>query len=347
MGGNNRMAIEHPYLLFLGDAPDQLSAKTAQGVLQWRPDWCLGQYRLPGCQADLGLPDLSLEEAAARGVKTLVVGVANRGGVIADGWTEVLETAIETGFDLAAGLHNRLVDVSRLRGAAEAHSRSLYDVRHPSRGFDVGDGKRRGGKRLLTVGTDCSVGKMYTSLALEREMKARGMKAAFRATGQTGILIAGEGVSVDAVVADFISGAVEWLSPANDDDHWDLIEGQGSLFHASFAGVSLGLLHGAQADALVLCHEPTRPHMRGLPEYPLPPLEECIRRNEEAARLTNPAATCIGVAVNTSALDPGAARRLLDETAQTLGLPAVDPVRDGVGPIVDRIQDGALGRLAG
>ena len=220
-------------------------------------------------------------------------------------------------------------------------------MRHPSRGFDVGDGKRRSGKRLLTVGTDCSVGKMYTSLALEREMQKRGMKAAFRATGQTGILIAGEGVSVDAVVADFISGAVEWLSPANDEDHWDLIEGQGSLFHASFAGVSLGLLHGAQADALVLCHEPTRPHMRGLPEYSLPPLEDCIRLNEEAARLTNPAATCIGVAVNTSALDPGAARRLLDETAQALGLPAVDPVRDGVGPIVDRIQSGAAGRLAG
>ncbi|MDJ0934113.1 MAG: DUF1611 domain-containing protein [Kiloniellales bacterium] len=341
------MAIEHPYLLFLGDAADQLAAKTAQGVLQWRPDWCLGQLRLPECQADLGLPDLSLEEAAAQGAKTLVVGVANRGGVISEGWTDVLEKAIETGFDLAAGLHSRLVDVPRLRGAAEAHSKSLYDVRHPTRGFDVGSGKRRSGKRLLTVGTDCSVGKMYTSLALEQEMRKRGIKADFRATGQTGILIAGEGVSVDAVVADFISGAVEWLSPANDDDHWDLIEGQGSLFHASFAGVSLGLLHGAQADALVLCHEPTRPHMRGLPDYPLPPLKECLLRNEEAARLTNPAATCVGVAVNTSALDAEAARRLLDETAQTLGLPAVDPVRDGVSPIVDRIQNGDPGLLAG
>lgn len=340
------MAIEHPYLLFLGDAPDQLAAKTAQGVKDWRPDWCLGQMRLPGCKADLGLPDLSLEAAAEQGAKTLVIGVANRGGVISDAWSEVLVKAIETGFDLAAGLHNRLADDSLLRGAAEAHSKSLYDVRHPSRGFEVASGKKRGGKRLLTVGTDCSVGKMYTSLALEKEMRERGMNADFRATGQTGILIAGDGVSVDAVVADFISGAVEWLSPDNEPDHWDIIEGQGSLFHASYAGVSLGLLHGAQADALILCHEPTRPHMRGLPDYPVPPIHDCIQRNLEAARLTNPAAVCVGIAVNTSGLPEEEARRFLDETAEAHNLPAVDPVRNGVAPIVDKIQNGVSGRLA-
>ena len=179
--------------------------------------------------------------------------------------------------------------------------------------------------------------KMYTSLALEKEMRARGLKADFRATGQTGILIAGDGVSVDAVVADFISGAVEWLAPDNEPGHWDLIEGQGSLFHASFAGVSMGLLHGAQADALVLCHEPTRTHMRGLPHYPLPELEACIEANVVAARLTNPQATCVGVAVNTSALEPEAAARFTKETADRLGMPAVDPVRDGVAPLVDAL----------
>ena len=340
------MAIEHPYLLFLGDAPDQLAAKTAQGVKDWRPDWCLGQMRLPGCKADLGLPELNLEEAAEQGAKTLVIGVANRGGVISEAWSDVLVKAIESGFDLAAGLHNRLADDSLLRGAAEAHSRNLFDVRHPSRSFDVASGKKRSGRRLLTVGTDCSVGKMYTSLAVEKEMQARGMKADFRATGQTGILIAGDGVSVDAVVADFISGAVEWLSPENEPDHWDIIEGQGSLFHASYAGVSLGLLHGAQADALILCHEPTRPHMRGLPDYPVPPIHDCIQRNLEAARLTNPAAVCIGIAVNTSGLPEDEARRFLDETAEAHNLPAVDPVRDGVAPIVDKIQNGVAGRLA-
>jgi len=331
------MAIEHPYLLFLGDAPDQLAAKTAQGVAFWRPDWCKGQFRLPGCQADLGLPEMTIAEAAEAGCRTVVVGVANRGGVISETWADALEEALVRGMDLASGLHVRLGDVARLRDAAERHRRRLFDVRHPTRRFEVARGSKRPGKRLLTVGTDCSVGKMYASLALEAEMRKRGMKADFRATGQTGILIAGEGVSVDAVVADFIAGATEWLSPANDPDHWDVVEGQGSLFHASYAGVSLGLLHGAQADALVLCHEPTRTHMRGLPDFPLPDLAECIRRNEEAARLTNPAARCIGVAVNTSGLGADEARRYLEETEARLGLPAVDPVRDGVARIVDAI----------
>lgn len=332
------MAIEHPYLLFLGDAPDQLAAKTAQGVRDWRPQSCLGQMRLPGCNADLGLPDMDLDEAASAGVRTLVVGVANRGGVISETWTDILERAIEQGFDLAAGLHNRLADVPRLRRAAETRSRYLFDVRHPTRQFAVGDGIKRTGKRLLTVGTDCSVGKMYASLAIEREMRSRGMSADFRATGQTGILIAGDGVSVDAVVADFISGAVEWLAPANDREHWDIIEGQGSLFHPSFAGVSLGLLHGAQADALVLCHEPTRSHMRGVPRYPLPDIGECIERNLIAARLTNPDVECIGIAVNTSALEERQARDLLDELARRHELPAVDPVRNGVSAIVERLK---------
>ena len=331
------MTIKTPYLMFLGDAPDQLAAKTAQGVAHWRPEVCIGQLRLAGCQADLGLPEMTLEAAAEASAKTLVIGVANRGGVISDAWTDVLERALELGFDLASGLHNRLGDVPRLAAAAERHGRSLFDVRHPTQTFEVASGKRRTGKRLLTVGTDCSIGKMYTSLALEKEMRARGLKADFRATGQTGILIAGDGVSVDAVVADFISGAVEWLAPANEDDHWDLIEGQGSLFHASFAGVSMGLLHGAQADALVLCHEPTRTHMRGLPHYPLPELEACIEANVVAARLTNPQATCVGVAVNTSALEPEAAARFTKETADRLGMPAVDPVRDGVAPLVDAL----------
>jgi uncharacterized NAD-dependent epimerase/dehydratase family protein len=197
---------------------------------------------------------------------------------------------------------------------------------------------KRAGKRLLTVGTDCSIGKMFTALALEKEMLARGLKADFRATGQTGIFIAGDGVSIDAVVSDFVSGAVEWLTPAGDPDHWDAIEGQGSLFHASYAGVTLALIHGAQPDALVMCHEPTRAHMRGLPNYKLPDLELCIERNVEAARLTNPAARCVGVSVNTEALDDAAARDYLAQTEARLGLPCVDPVRTGVGAIVDRLM---------
>jgi uncharacterized NAD-dependent epimerase/dehydratase family protein len=331
------MAIQHPYLLFLGDAPDQLAAKTAQGVAHWRPEWCVGQLRLDGCKADLGLSEMSLEEGRAAGAKTLIIGVANRGGVFSEAWITVLEQALLLGYDLAAGLHNRLADVPVLKAAAAQHGRSLFDVRHPTREFAVATGRKRPGKRLLAVGTDCSVGKMYTTLALEKDMKARGMKADFRATGQTGILIAGSGVSIDAVVADFISGAVEYLAPANDDDHWDLIEGQGSLFHASYAGVSLGLLHGAQADALVLCHEPTRPHMRGLPDYKLPDLKTCMASNLAAAQLTNPAARFIGIAVNTSQMERGKAPGYLKSLEDVFGLPAVDPFAGGVAPLVERL----------
>ena len=189
----------------------------------------------------------------------------------------------------------------------------------------------------MTVGTDCSIGKMFTALALEKEMRGRGLKAEFRATGQTGIFIAGDGVSIDAVVSDFVSGAVEWLCPAGDPDHWDLIEGQGSLFHASYAGVTLALIHGAQPDGLVMCHEPTRRHMRGLPHTPLPDLKLCIERNIEAAQLTNPAVRCVGVSVNTAALDAAAARDYLRRTEDRVGLPTIDPVRTGVGAIVDRL----------
>ena len=330
------MRIEQPYLLFLGDAPDRLAAKTAQGIADWRPEICVGQLRFTDCKADLGLPELALEEALEAGAKTLVVGVANRGGTISGAWIEVLVHALELGLDLASGLHSKLADVPALVEAAARNGRRLFDVRHPSERFPVGDGKKRPGKRLLTVGTDCSCGKMYTSLALEREMRRRGLKADFRATGQTGILIAGSGVSVDAVVADFISGASESLSPANDPDHWDLVEGQGSLFHASFAGVSLGLLHGSQPDVIVMCHEPTRAHMRGLPHYALPDIQTCIEANLTAARLTNPAVVCAGLAVNTSRLDPEAAKSRLAELEAELGLPAVDPMRDGVGRLIDQ-----------
>ena len=198
----SRYHIAHPYLLFLGDARDDLAAKTAQGIASWRPDWCAGQLRLPGCKADIGLPDMTIAQAKAAGVKTMIVGTANAGGVIPPEWEPLLIEALEAGFDLASGLHKRLVDFPALKAAADRLGRALYDVRHPTQDFDTGKGKRRSGKRLLTVGTDCSVGKMYTTLALEKEMHARGHKADFRATGQTGIFIAGSGVSIDAVVAD-------------------------------------------------------------------------------------------------------------------------------------------------
>ncbi len=333
------MKIEHPYLMFLGDAPDQLAAKTASGIVHWRRDWCVGQLRLPDCNADLGLPEMTIDGAAAAGCRTMVIGVANRGGVIPETWIPTMVAALEAGMDIAAGLHQRVADIEAVASAAAANGQQLFDVRHPTRSFSVGTGEDRSGKRLLTVGTDCSVGKMYTALAIEAELKAQNRKADFRATGQTGILIAGDGVSVDAVVSDFISGATEWLTPANDPDHWDLVEGQGSLFHPSYAGVTLGLVHGAQPDALVVCHEPTRTHMRGLPHQPLPDIQACIDGHVAAARLTNPGAGCIGIAVNTSGLTGDETRRgCLSAIEDRTGLPAVDPVIDGVAVLLDRLD---------
>ena len=331
------MDIRDPYLLFIGDAPDQLAAKTANGVRVWRPEKCLGQRRLPGCAADCGVPDMTVEEAAAAGAKTVILGVANRGGFIPESWTAELVRAVELGMDIASGLHTRITEIPELAAAARAHGRALHDVRHPTREFSVANGKRRAGKRLLTVGTDVSSGKMFTALAIEAEMKRRGMKATFRATGQTGIFIAGSGVSIDAVVADFISGSVEWLAPENDPDHWDLVEGQGSLFNVSYAGVTLGLIHGAQPDALVVCHEAGRPHMRGMPHFPVVDLPACVEENLRAARLVNPDVRCVGASINTSGLSEADGRDFLAGVARETGLPAVDPIRDGVAAIVDNI----------
>jgi uncharacterized NAD-dependent epimerase/dehydratase family protein len=327
--------MQPPYLLFLGDVGDQLAAKTAHGIVEWRRDCCVGQLRLPGCRAKLDLPELDPAEAVARGARTMIVAVANSGGVLAESWVPTLEAALAAGLDLASGLHQRLRDHPALAAAAERHGRTLVDVRHPTRQFATGTGVARPGRRLLTVGTDCSCGKKYTALAIEREMRARGWRADFRATGQTGIMIAGDGVAVDAVVADFISGAVEWLAPANDPGHWDVIEGQGSLFHPAFAGVSLGLLHGAQPDILVLCHEPTRRHVRGLPGQPLPTLGECVELNLRCARLTNPDVRLAGFSLNTAHLPDPERLPCLERTAAEFGLPAVDPLLTGVAPLVD------------
>ncbi|WP_170791394.1 N-acetyltransferase DgcN [Ruegeria lacuscaerulensis] len=329
--------IETPYLLFLGDAPDQLAAKVAIGIRDWRPENAVGQYRMEGCKADLGMTDLTLAEAKAAGAKTLVIGVANRGGVISAAWKKVLIEALEMGFDLASGLHNLLRDEGDLVAAAQTHGCTLHDVRVPTVGYPIANGKKRSGKRCLAVGTDCSAGKMYTAMSMDAEMRKRGMKSTFRATGQTGILITGQGVPLDAVVADFMAGAVEYLTPENDADHWDHIEGQGSLYHVSYSGVTMALIHGGQPDALILCHEPTRTHMRGLPEYSLPSLPDLRDAALPLARIGNPACQVVGVSINTQNLSEDDARAYIAEVEAELGLPATDPYRFGAGKLVDAL----------
>ncbi|WP_197917588.1 N-acetyltransferase DgcN [Thiosulfatihalobacter marinus] len=329
--------IETPYLLFLGDAPDMLAAKVAIGIRDWRPQNAVGQFRMEGCKADLGLSDMTLTEAREAGARTLVIGVANRGGVISPEWKKVLVMALEEGFDLASGLHNLLRDEPDLVAVANATGRTLHDVRVPEVDYPIANGVKRSGKRCLAVGTDCSVGKMYTALCMDAEMRGRGMKSTFRATGQTGILITGDGVPLDAVIADFMAGSVEWLTPDNEPDHWDHIEGQGSLFHVSYSGVTMALIHGGQPDALILCHEPTRTHMRGLPSYALPSLDALRDQALSLARVANPACQVVGLSVNTQHMAEDEALAYLAGLEADMDLPATDPFRFGAGKLVDAL----------
>ncbi len=329
--------IKTPYLIFLGDAPDQLAAKVGQGIKDWRPDISLGQIRLPSCKADLGLCDYTLEEAKNLGAKTLIVGVANRGGTFSSTWKETLCQALDLKFDIASGLHNLLSDEREFKELASLNKCSLFDVRITSENFPIANGKKRSGKRCLTIGTDCSIGKMYSTLAIEREMLNRGIKATFRATGQTGILISGSGIPLDAIVADFMAGAVETLTPDADDDHWDLIEGQGSLFHVSYSGVTMALIHGGQPDHLILCHEPTRTHMRGLPHYNIPTLEALYETALPLARIANPDCKISGICLNTKNITETEGKDLIKEIENTFHLPTLDPFKDGTKTIVDNL----------
>ncbi|MGH8147610.1 MAG: N-acetyltransferase DgcN [Rhodanobacteraceae bacterium] len=326
-----------PYLLYLGSAEDSLAIKTARGLAYWRPHWCVGQYRRPDCRPTLGLRDMSMAEAKREGADTMVIGTANAGGVMSPETVADVIVALDAGLNVVAGLHQKLHDNPDIVAAARRNGRVLFDARDPMPGLVVGNGRPRAGRRLLTIGTDCSIGKMYTTLAIERAMRQRGLAADFRATGQTGIFVAGSGIAVDSVIADFISGALEWLSPARVDGGWDLIEGQSSLFHPSYAGVCLGLLHGAQPDALVICHEPTRTHMRGLPDCPLPDLKLCLETHLAAARLTNPGVKAVGVALNTSGMPESEALAACHQISELLDLPCQDPITMGVEAIVDNL----------
>ena len=325
-----RLELPYPYLLFLGDVQEPSYAKTAFGLKDWAPDKCVGEIALPAGTVSVGLPRLTPAEAWDRGARALVIGVANPGGVIGRGWIHVLLEALEAGLDLVAGLHARLRDIPELSAAAQRLGRQLYDVRDPPPGITVASGAPRSGKRLLTVGTDCALGKKYTALALARAFRDRGLDADFRATGQTGILIAGGGMPMDAVVADFEAGAAEMLSPAAAPHHWDVIEGQGSVLHPAYAAVSLGLLHGSQPDVFVVCHQPGRQRLMGHEAFALPSIEEVIDLTLRLGRRTNPAIRCAGASLNTSAFAPAEAEALMAAESERLGLPVADPVRGGL-----------------
>jgi uncharacterized NAD-dependent epimerase/dehydratase family protein len=333
-----RVQLAAPYLILIGQQNDPTYAKTGLGIVQWRRELVKGQLRFPGGTVDLGVPDMTIDEAIAAGARSLLIGVAPVGGAIPDAWWSIIEQAAKSGMDVVAGLHIKLNDRPSLVAIARESGVKLVDVRTPPKNLPIGNGKKRTGRRVLMVGTDCAIGKKYTALALHQSMVDAGMNASFRATGQTGIMIAGEGVPIDAVIADFISGAAEILSPDNAADHWDVIEGQGSLFHPAYSGVSLGLLHGSQPDGFVVCHEASRTVVSGFEHYPLPSLRECIDLHVQAGKRTNPGIRCVGISVNTSSLKGSARTDYLKKVEAEFGLPCVDPLIDGCGPIAAHIR---------
>ena len=321
--------LPSPYLLFLGDTTESGYAKTAFGLRDWAGDRCVGEFVLAGATVSTGLPAMSPAEARQRGARALVIGVANAGGIVPDSWIGGLVEALEAGLDLVSGMHMRLGNIATLRTTADRLGRQLIDIRIPPPGIRVGSGAKRGGKRLLTVGTDCALGKKYTALAIARGLQSRGVDADFRASGQTGIMIAGAGIPMDAVVSDFIAGAAEALSPDAAPDHWDVIEGQGSLFHPAYAGVTLGLLHGSQPDAFIVCHEPGRTDMLGHPGYTLPSIETVIEQTVALGRLTSQAIRCVGISLNTAAMTDAQAAAEIERVGARVGLAAADPMRGG------------------
>lgn len=334
------LELSQPYLLFLGDVTEPAYAKTAFGLHDWARDRCVGECVAAGGTVTTGLPRLTPVQAAAKGAGSLVIAVANSGGVIPLSWHPMLVEGLEAGLDIVSGMHTRLADVPGLSECADRSGRRLIDVRTPPSAIPIATGRKRTGKRLLTVGTDCALGKKYTALALAHAFAGRGLASDFRATGQTGILIAGGGIPIDAVISDFEAGAAEVLSPDADPAHWDIVEGQGSLMHPAYAAVSLGLLHGTQPDVFVVCHDPGRQHVLGLPGYAMPTVTEIIEATIWFGRRTNPAIRCGGVAYNTSAMGAAQAEALLTAESVRLGLPVADPIRRG--PAFGRLVENCL-----
>lgn len=330
-----------------------LDAKTAVGVLRYRPEQVaaiLDSGRAGRtAQACVGVGGetpvvATLDEAAAHGAGALLIGIAPQGGELPDAWRPAVRGAIERGWTVFSGLHVFLADDPELAPLAAARGATLVDVRRPPPGRPVAAGRaaRVPAYVVLTVGTDCNVGKMTAALEISAALRAAGERAEFVATGQTGMLISGRGAAVDAVVADFAAGVTEALvlDAAREAD-WVVVEGQGSLFHPGYSGVTLSLLHGACPSAMVLVHEAGRDAVRtgdpSAPPRPLPPLDEACRAYERAAAWMRPAPV-VAVAMHTAALGEPEARAACERAARDSGRPAADPVRFGAGPLVAALR---------
>jgi uncharacterized NAD-dependent epimerase/dehydratase family protein len=293
-------------------------------------------------ETDDGLPVVaSVGDALAFEPTTALVGVATQGGRFPPAWRDLLKDAIGAGLDLESGLHEFISDDPELTALAREHGVELRDLRKPPAGLNVptGENLSHAATTILTVGSDCAIGKMTVSLELDREAHSRGIRSEFVPTGQTGMAIAGWGIAVDAVVADFIAGAAEQLVVEGVARGGEVlfVEGQGSLLHPAYSGVTLGLIHGSAPHAYVLCHMAGESVVDGDDRYPIPPLSELVALHERISLLPRPARV-LAVALNTRLLDEDAARRAIEETEAETGLPADDPVRFGAGRLVDSLE---------
>jgi uncharacterized NAD-dependent epimerase/dehydratase family protein len=339
-------ASERLLILAEGYSGDPHYGKTMRGVLRYRRDDVVAILDAARAgEAEAGVPIVADVEAALAFMPTIaLVGVATQGGRFPPAWREPLEACLRHGLPIWNGLHQFLADDPELAALAARFGVELRDLRRPPEGLDVPTGANLElpAKIVLTVGSDCAIGKMTVALELDLEARRRGLRSAFVPTGQTGIAIAGWGIAVDAVVADFIAGASERLVVEGHERGGELlfVEGQGSIVHPAYSGVTLGLVHGSAPHLFVLCHLAGSTEVEGYAGHPLPPLRELVALHEAIAlRARTAAVACI--AVNTRGLDDERARRAVAEVAEETALPADDPVRFGAG----RLLDAVLARL--
>jgi uncharacterized NAD-dependent epimerase/dehydratase family protein len=335
-----------------GRSGDPHFGKTARGVLRYRPDEVVAllDSTRAGEMQD-GKPIVAtVNDALCFDPTVALVGVATQGGRFPPAWRELLKSAISKGLDVENGLHEFITADPELVELARRHGAELRDLRRPPDGLNVptGENLELPAQVVLTVGSDCAIGKMTVSLELDLEARRRGIASQFVATGQTGIAIAGWGISVDAVVADFIAGAAERLVVEGAERGGELlqVEGQGSLLHPAYSGVTLGLIHGSAPHAYVLCHMAGQTVVDGDERFPIPPLAELVELHERMSLVARPARVA-AIALNTRPLDDDAARAAIEAAEQDTGLPADDPVRFGAGRLLDAVLETLKAGTAG
>ena len=338
-------ASERTLILAEGFSADTHHGKTMRGVLRYRRDDVVAILDSTRAGEDEdGVPVVGdLDEAMTLAPEVALVGVATQGGRFPPAWRDILRGCIDRGLSIENGLHETLADDPELRSVADRVGVELRDLRRPPTGLDCANGANLevDARIVLTVGSDCAIGKMTVSLELDRAARSRGVASIFVPTGQTGIAIAGWGISVDAVVADFLSGAAEQLVVEGRRRGGELlfVEGQGSLVHPAYSGVTLGLYHGSVPHALVLCHRVGSTEIEGFPGHPIPPLEELVALHERVS-LPRRRARVVALALHTGGLDDSTAAHAIAEASEATGLPAADPVRHGAEGLLDAVLAG-------